>query len=1020
MAAETKAARLRANPGRAIAALLTGLVLTGLAVWHRLDVNQQELDQAVARQANQIADRVVERLTLYQYGLRSLRGLWRTVGIDTLTPAQFATYNATRNITLEFPGALSFGIVRKVAPEQVADFTRQAVQEGDNAFAVHGFAPHDGDRYVIRYIEPPGRQNVAKGLDIASELNRRKAADDALRTGLPQLTGPITLVQSEGEVRRGFLMVMPVYASATIPDSDAQRSGQGVGWTYVSLLIKDVLGDLNWRVTGTQLDIADLTDTPAGTPFYQQADSPQDTTALKAYTTERQLFGRTWHITLTIYPEFAQQLHPTPPGLILALGVISSLLLALMVQLLRQRLLRDITEQKAFNARAQRLTQVLESEVNKRTQALQSLDLLLKNILDAATGVSIIATDPERIIRVFNRGAERMLGYTADEVIGRFTPELMHDPDELLKQNQQMADRFGGAFRGIDGYVAQTRHQTEPSVFKCHYRRKDGSYLLVHLVITVMRDHAQNITGYLGFAIDVSAQRELEINLQQAKVEAEKANMAKSAFLASMSHEIRTPMNAVLGMLQLAAQSGLNPDQHDFVSRAQTAATLLLGLLNDILDYSKIEAGKLQVDEHPFDLEALMRDLGVVLSGNQLHNGVELIFDMDVQLPQGLVGDSLRLQQVLINLAGNALKFTEAGQVVISVRQLRRSPGRVVIEFAVADSGIGMSAEQLARIFQAFSQGDASTARKFGGSGLGLLICKRLTDLMGSDLRVESEVGLGSRFWFELDLAIDPGQAAAPPLLPRKLLIVDDHALAGVILTRNLAQLGWVAERITDCAQRLAHSFDVLVIDWRVLMLEPAQTLASLREVTHLVVLVSAFNRDAATHALQAAGLTPPLLLTKPLTPRQLARHIADLHPAASPPAPQPATPANRPRRLAGLRLLLVEDNAVNQMVAAGLLKAEGASVDLADCGVAGVERAVHAQPPYDLVLMDLRMPDIDGQEATRRIRQTLGAEQLPIIAMTANVSEQDREQCLAAGMNEHVGKPINLERLVEVIRRFR
>ncbi|WP_457363720.1 response regulator [Pseudomonas sp. TE3610] len=252
------------------------------------------------------------------------------------------------------------------------------------------------------------------------------------------------------------------------------------------------------------------------------------------------------------------------------------------------------------------------------------------------------------------------------------------------------------------------------------------------------------------------------------------------------------------------------------------------------------------------------------------------------------------------------------------------------------------------------------------------------------------------------------------------MLIVDNNALAGVILTRNLEGLGWQAARVTDCAQVAAHSFDVLVIDWQTVANQTAETLTSLQDVRHRVLLVTAFTRDAATHALQAAGLPPPLLLTKPLTPRQLARHLVDLHPAAGPAPVKPASKPGRPKRLAGLRLLLVEDNAVNQMVAAGLLKAEGASVDLADCGMAGVERAVQAQPPYDLVLMDLRMPDIDGQEATRRIRQAISAEQLPIIAMTANVSEQDREQCLAAGMNEHVGKPINLERLVAVIQQFR
>ena len=1029
-ASDVKADALRANPSWAITALAVGLALTALAVWQRVETNQQDLDEAVIQQTNQIADTVVERLTLYQYGLRALRGVLHTVGVDSMTPSQFTTYNTTRNVGGEFPGALSFGVIRKITPAQAPDFIAQARKNGDANFTIHGFSSHEGDQYVIRFIEPPGLGNHAQGLDIASEPNRRQAAEDALISGTAQLTGPITLVQTSGNVRQGFLMLLPVYSSPNTPDNEAQRRVQGLGWTYVSLLIKDVLGELTPHNDGIRLEITDVTG-PLSPAFYVVAETPQNQLALGHYSTERQLFGRSWQITLQVYPEFAAQLHPAAPGLILAMGVLSSLLLALVTHLLRLKVVRDITEQKAFSAKAQELTQVLEIEVSQRTQELQTLDLLLKSILDAATGVSIIVGGTDRMIRVFNRGAERMLGYSADEVVGLHTPELMHVPEELDAQNQKMAELYGEPFAGVEGFIAQSRNQVEPTVYQCHYRRKDGSTVLVHLVITVMRDHEDVITGYLGCAIDVSAQRELEINLQKAKVEAEKANMAKSAFLASMSHEIRTPMNAVLGMLQLAAQSGLNPDQQDFVSRAQTAATLLLGLLNDILDYSKIEAGKLQLDEHPFDLDDLLRNLGVVLSGNQPRNGVDLVFDIDLQLPCGLIGDSLRLQQVLINLAGNALKFTAAGQVIISVRQIHKSADRVNIEFAVADSGIGMNGDQLQRIFQAFSQGEASTARKFGGSGLGLLICKRLTDLMGSELQVESQPGLGSRFWFELSLAIDHAQKPLPtrPIPPLWILVIDDNVLAGAINKRSLEGLGWATKYVRGCSQalewceQLPRAFDLLLVDWRVLEREGIDTLKPLwrnaERAPSLLVMVTAFSRDAAAQALHQAGVPKPLLLTKPLTPHQLAKHIADLHrgpgqlPASATPAPA------RVKRLAGLRLLLVEDNAVNQMVAAGLLKAEGASVDLADCGVAGVERVLSAEPPYDLVLMDLRMPDIDGQEATRRIRQVIPVDQLPIIAMTANVSEQDREQCLAAGMNEHIGKPINLERLVALIRQY-
>lgn len=887
---------LRASPGWALAIFVLGLVLTVGATCQRYQNNQLEVSESIEAQAMQLGDSIQQRLALYQYGLRGMRGMIHTASLSQLTLGQFRRYMATRDLTSEFPGALGFGVVYRIVDSDRERFAQQAREEGLQHFAVHGITPHDGDLYVIKYIEPQQPNDNAVGLDIASEPARRQAAEAAMRAGTAQLTGPITLVQAYGQVRQGFLMLLPVYQTPQTPPSEALRVETAVGWSFAPLLMKDVLEGLLAPSDSTRLELWDVTSGPAAAPFYISAVTPTHDEPVASFSTDRRVLGRTWHVVLNAYPTFVAQLRQTSPWLILALGTLTSLLMGIVVHLLRLKTLRDRAEEKATQLRTHELNRVLETEVSQRTRELQVLNTLLKNVLDAATAVTVVATDLKGVIQVFNRGAERMTGYHAREVINRHTPELYHDAAELHALNQRLGHQYGRHFHGIEGFIAQSDESSDPSQHQCHLVRKDGTRLLVQLAVAAMRDHEKRITGYLGVAVDITAQHELESSLQAARDEAVQANQAKSAFLASMSHEIRTPMNAVLGMLQLTLQSDLAPQQRDHLNRAQTAANLLLALLNDVLDYSKIEAGKLQVDVHPFRLDELMHDLAIVLAGSRHEAAVQLRFDLDPHLPQGLIGDSLRLQQILINLAGNALKFTPQGEVVIAVQLLQRIGNEVRIEFSVKDTGIGMPAEQLERLFQEFSQGDASTARKFGGSGLGLLICKRLTQLMDSNLQVESQQGVGSRFWFELRLHVDDSHAPASPL-------------------------------------------------------------------------------------------------------------------------PEPG--AQRPQRLAGLRLLLVEDNAVNQLVAAGLLKSEGASVEVASCGVEGVTRVEQAQPPFDLVLMDLQMPDIDGFEAARRIRRKVAAGVLPIIAMTANVSAADREKCLAAGMDEHIGKPFDLQRLVDVILRF-
>ncbi len=667
---------------------------------------------------------------------------------------------------------------------------------------------------------------------------------------------------------------------------------------------------------------------------------------------------------------------------------------------------------------------------------LDRLNVLLSSVLRAASEVAIIAVDIDGRVRVFNEGAQRMLGYTAEEMVGSHGAQRLHVPEEVEARARELTAQLGRPVRGPRALVivselegAETREWT--------YVRKDGSRLPVSLSMTTIRGDAGDdpesaaapIIGYLGMATDIRQRKEFEASLLAAKHAAEQASRAKGQFLANMSHEIRTPMNAVLGMLQLLHTTPLDARQRDHVDKAQTAARSLLELLNDILDFSKMDAGKMQLELHPFELEGLMRELAVVLGGTQGDSDVEVVFDMDPDLPAAVHGDRLRLQQILINLAGNAVKFTQHGQVLVSLRLLARAPGQVTLRLAVSDTGIGITPEQLARIFEGFTQAEASTTRRFGGTGLGLVISKRLVELMGGTLEVTSAVGQGSRFWFDITLDEAPATASPAPELPEQLrvLVVDDNLLVGDVLVQTLAHTGWQVDFATSgegaleaVHQALADGdrYELVLMDWRMPGMDGLAAAGRMRQelaapARPVVVMLTAFGREVLADCVRQGDAPFVDFLTKPVTPQQLRQGIRKaLAMARGHPEPAPAPPA-RTRPLAGMRLLLVEDNALNRHVASELLGAEGAEVALADGGLKGVAMATEEGATYDVVIMDVQMPDIDGLEATRRIRAHPLGRTVPIMAMTANVSADDRAACLAAGMDDHLGKPIDITAVV-------
>jgi signal transduction histidine kinase/DNA-binding response OmpR family regulator/HPt (histidine-containing phosphotransfer) domain-containing protein len=552
---------------------------------------------------------------------------------------------------------------------------------------------------------------------------------------------------------------------------------------------------------------------------------------------------------------------------------------------------------------------------------------------------------------------------------------------------------------------------------------------------------SQLVEGYNNHLLALKAQHEVTAQLKRARLVAEEASLAKGQFLANMSHEIRTPINAILGMLQLLLRTELDNQQQDYADKTEMAAKSLLGLINDILDVSKIDAGKMQLDPQPFSLERMLRSLSVILSANLGDRRIEVLFDVDPAVPDVLLGDVQRLQQIFINLGGNAIKFTLRGQVVIGLRLQQLDAHRARIEFSVQDSGIGISAEKQDMIFNGFSQAEASTTRKFGGTGLGLSISKRLVELMDSKIHLHSAVDEGSRFSFVLELPlVHPVPAELRPLLPmdptlRRALLVDGNPVALRLMAEAARSWGWTAQSMGSGDEALewvqaqlrpgTFPVDVVYLAWLMPGQDGWSTAKQLRElaaqcggVQPTIVMLAANSRESLAQRTQAEQDLLNGFLVKPVTAAMLREAV--LAPGATDFRRQKSQRASSLRRLQGMRLLVVEDNLTNQQVAEELLISEGALVSLAANGQLGVEAVAAALGPqqFHAVLMDLQMPVLDGYGATRAIRQQLKITDLPIIAMTANVMASDRDECLACGMNEHVGKPFDLGRLVGVLLR--
>jgi len=709
-------------------------------------------------------------------------------------------------------------------------------------------------------------------------------------------------------------------------------------------------------------------------------------------------------------------------------------------------LVADITERRQAEETIRRINEELEQKVIERTRALEDANYELQTIneelaarrTEAETALAeliqaqekllklsravenspaaVIITDRNGLIEYVNPKFTEVTGFQAEEAIGH-NPRILNAGIQSKEFYQDLWSTIliGNEWRGEF----------------CN-RKKNGETYWEHASISPIRDEKGVIIHFVAVKEDVTEQKRVAEELHRAKEAADAANRSKSEFLANMSHEIRTPLNAIIGFSALAAKTDLTSRQHDYIHKIGNAGVSLLKTINDILDFSKVEAGMLEMESIPFRLDDVLVNVTSLIQQKLADKGLELFLDCSRDLPPLLKGDPLRLGQVLTNLMGNSVKFTEQGEVELSVTCVEREDGRIKMLFSVRDTGIGMTPEQCTRLFQAFSQADGSTTRKYGGTGLGLSISKRLVEIMGGEIWAESEAGRGSTFNFTAWFGIEAGEEAymnIPDVLNgAHVLVVDDSATSRAVITKLLAPLPLIVDSAASAKEAMEavrrsdadNPYRLILMDWRMPDMDGIEATRLIKHDTTLrstpaIIVITSFGGETEQALALAAGAED--FLHKPFTTTSLVEELFRIF--VSPdqrPAEEPAQPRGRGYDFSGVRILLVDDNEINRQITIELLGELGASLDVACDGCEAVEKVTTGTQPYDLVLMDIQLPKMDGYEATRLIRADSRFSALPIIAMTAHALVEEHQKVFDAGMNDLITKPIDLRAMFRTI----
>jgi PAS domain S-box-containing protein len=662
-------------------------------------------------------------------------------------------------------------------------------------------------------------------------------------------------------------------------------------------------------------------------------------------------------------------------------------------------------------------------DITERVKTEEELELFQLMIEKNADPAFLIDIDDNFRMAYINEAAVQHFGVPREEIL------CWHIPD--WDPNFTYADlpAHHASMKAQPGMTIETEH-----------RVRGGGLVPVEVSLNPIRYRGRNC--HFGYFKNISERKEVERKLNQAKEQAEEATRTKSEFLANMSHEIRTPMNAIINLSYLAQDSAKLPVRTlDYINKIELSAHHLLGIINDILDFSKMEAGKLSIDREPFVLHQMLDSLATVIGYRVVEKSIEVLFRIEPRVPNNLYGDALRITQVLTNLLSNAIKFTDEGEVVLSVQAALQREGWVGLTFVVSDTGRGMNDEEQSRLFQAFTQTDSSISRKYGGTGLGLVITRRLVEMMGGSISVESKKGCGSRFSVLLELELDPEQSTQssyedyPDLSQLRLLVADDNETAREIFSENLGSFGINAdifsnaEELLECLKQHNISggtpYDAVILDWKMPGKDGIEAARIIRQDLGLLVqpkilMCTAYGAGAVIESAEKE--TIDAILSKPFSPSSLLDSLVNIMGYASLARHRSNAVLSHElmaelEQRQGAHILVVEDNEINQVIARELLQKVGMVVTVA--ALASEAFKALEEQEFDLVLMDIQMPEMDGLEATRHIRRFERFSRLPIVAMTAHAMDSDRELSLAAGMNDHLTKPIKPSELFHAITRW-
>lgn len=836
--------------------LLAGLAAT-LLTWHLIarDTERRAAERFDAI-AGEIRARIVERMSVYEQALRGGRGVFDASA--NVERAEWRRYVESLRIDENYPGIQGLGFAQYVRANQLDAHIGAVRASGmqDYQLKPHGLRP---EYTGIVYLEPQDARNRrAIGFDMFSEPVRRAAMERARDSGGPAISGKVKLIQeTDKDVQAGFLMYIPVYHNGMSPQTLAERRAALIGYVYGPFRMGDLMQAALRRVdlASVTLSVYDGGIARAEALMFsnvsaQAARYPHQF----ARTLSLDIAGHRWLAEIASTQHFEAGVDAQKAQIAMIAGTLISLLLFTVV-----RALSTLREEAV--ALAQQMS-ASHAEAEQRFQSLAE-----------ASGDGILLLDATGRVNFANAAACELFGMENEELQGVELSRLLMLPESF------------------DSWMRSNEHNdTASATIETARRDANGTFLPVEMSLSTWQGAGQRF--YSASIRDIQVRKLAEESLRDAMEKAQQANLAKSQFLANMSHEIRTPMNAVIGLTYLLEQTPLDADQSDLLAKMKLASHSLLAVISNVLDLSKIEANELAIERVPFDVHALLDDLIDMMGVEARAKGISLQLEKAAELPRAVEGDAVKLNQILINLLANAIKFTDRGSVTLGVQILERSADRVRLHFSVLDNGIGIARDAQARLFTPFVQADASTTRRFGGSGLGLSIVRRLTELMGGKIGLTSAPGMGSEFWVELDFAI-----AAVAMLPR-------------------------SER-------------------------------------------SATSQSA----------------------------------------------------LSGLRILIVDDSEINRNVAERILMLAGAEVVLAASGEAAWEALRSSARPFDAVLMDLQMPDMDGFEATRRIRRDLKLD-LPVIALTAGALVSDGKRAADAGMNDFLTKPFEPQSLVLCLRK--